>query len=99
VVRYCQRCLDDYGIETVLETHRFEMCIRCMRTADADADLGTCLFPDDHAQGHPASMRFHVRRIGEPFEWEDLTEAEIAEGLANGHHYQFSSQFDWWFSP
>lgn len=98
--RLCQRCLDEYEIETPLAPHRYEMCETCMLTEDAYTDIGTCLFPDDHAPGHPADMLFRVHDLTNGTgEWEWLTEAEIKGYIASGAHFLFSSQWDWWFSP
>ena len=96
--RLCQRCLDEYEIETPLAPHRYEMCETCMLTEDAYTDLGTCLYPDDHAPGHPAEMKFHTLDTFTDT-WADLTEAEMKELEEAGHHLWCSSKFDWWFSP
>jgi hypothetical protein len=84
----------------VLAPHRYEMCERCMIEADADTDLGTCKFPDDHAPGHPAEMRFHIYDPTQEV-WVEWTEEEIAQFHAefSMSMLMYSSQFDWWFSP
>lgn len=72
------------------------------RRAAAWTDRGTCRFPDEHAPGHPADLKFSV--LFERGEWEDLTESEIIErhGVETDAgteipSFLFTSRWDFWW--